>query len=103
MFLMGMISWPFGKPDDPEAEVETRVRQVRRISALGRRNPVMIMPAVWRRCGPNLNLHDQRGQTAKGERRRSQRTRRLGITFWHRPYRPNRATTAFGGDHGEQR
>jgi hypothetical protein len=62
--------------------------------ALARRNPVMIMPSIWRRSGPNRNLHDQRGTLPKGARHACQKPRRLGLTFWHRPYRVPSASKA---------
>ena len=57
-----------------------------------RRSPIMIVSPAWRRSGPNGNLHDQRGSSPKSARRARVRLRRLGITFWHRPFRPDRAS-----------
>ncbi len=53
----------------------------------GRRHSAMIAPQTWRRSGPIMNLHDRLGTAVEGARREKPRTSRIGITFWHRPYR----------------
>jgi hypothetical protein len=53
----------------------------------GRRHSAMIVPRIWRRRGPVLNLHDRLGTCIQGTRREKPRLSRVGITFWHRPFR----------------
>ncbi len=52
-----------------------------------RRHSAMIAPRIWRRRGPILNLHDRLGAATAGARREKPRNGRIGMTFWHRPYR----------------
>ncbi|MGD0144667.1 MAG: hypothetical protein ABSC92_16065 [Rhizomicrobium sp.] len=73
---------------------------VSQMPALARRNPAMIAPSIWRRAGPHKNLHDHRGASPNGSRRARLRLRRIGITFWHRPFRAPLASIAPGGDFG---
>jgi hypothetical protein len=54
---------------------------------LGRRHSAMIAPRIWRRRGPVMNLHDRLGTCTEGMRRGKPRLSRIGITFWHRPFR----------------
>jgi hypothetical protein len=72
-----------------------------RMTAFARRDCDWIMPSIWRRSGPNKNLHDQRGSVPTGSRKARLMPRRPGVTFWHRPYKANRAASAgdidFGG------
>jgi hypothetical protein len=56
-------------------------------TSCGRRPIAMIAPQTWRRRGPINNLHDRLGTCAEGARREKPRTGRIGITFWHRPFR----------------
>jgi len=104
MFSLGkhFHSWPSAGAEGSGSGIAefTPVSVVSLMPTLARRNPVMIMPSIWRRSGPNKNLHDQRGALPKGARRTRQKSRRLGLTFWHRPYRANRAATAIDSDFG---